>query len=575
MSQHRQGTGGFAMPQTPAVREPSPPTPLFDFADPHSPLAPLYLRPATAFAALALAFVFVFFTHVPLWHTDVWAHLRFGERIATEGRLFDREGFSGDFADQETPYIHFQWLTQLGMYYLFAAGRGLAGGDEDARLAGGALLLCVGHAAAVTLRLALLLVAFRRLTGSLPVAMAGVVLATAGAFFNHLGIQRPQVLGEVLFAALLVPLSRPVLSRRAVVLIPLVFALWANFHGSFPTGFILLGTVLAGRTLEATRDGGWRPGAAWRDTGIRRLALTLLLSLVGASINPYGPALFAYCLRLSGHPNIPTLEEWKPLPLASPAGYAFLVSAGLLAVLAWLNPARLTPTRILLLLVFGLSTLARARIMVWWCMVFPWTVLPLLQATAARLGRRGVEPARPDLRWSVGTVLGVPLLLAWSAPGLWLMMPHGPDGVAPALKARRLSPETPVQAARLIREECAADHGGALGRTVFASESTGDYLFWALRMEPRVRVSCYTHLHLLRPEHWRECMAVKFGDAGWQYILDEMGARYLVVESRLYGGPDGFSRLIEAVRADPARWRVLAEGPVFVARRVGRAANDP
>jgi chlorite dismutase len=54
-----------------------------------------------------------------------------------------------------------------------------------------------------------------------------------------------------------------------------------------------------------------------------------------------------------------------------------------------------------------------------------------------------------------------------------------------------------------------------------------------------------------------------------------MGARYLVVESRLYGGPEGFSRLIEAVRADPARWRVLAEGPVFVARRVGRAANDP
>lgn len=559
------------MSQTQAVRQPSPPTPLFDFADPHSPLAPLYLRPATAFSALALAFVFVFFTHVPLWHTDVWAHLRFGERIASEG-LFARETFSGDFAEQETPYVHFQWLTQLGMYHLFDMGRRLAGGDEDARLAGGALVLCTAHAAAVTLRLALLLLAFRRLTGSLPLALAGVALATAGAFFNHLGIQRPQVLGEVLFAAVLLPLSRPVLSRRAVVLIPLVFALWANVHGSFPVGFVLLGTVLAGRALEAARAGGWSPPAVWGDTATRRLALTLLLSPAAASINPHGPALLVYCLQLAGHPNIPTLEEWKPLPVLSPAGYAFLVSVGILAVLACLRPKRLTPTRVLLLLVFGLSTPLRARMMVWWCMVFPWAVLPLLQAAVVRFGRRGGESARPDLRWTAGTVLGVPLLVAWSAPGLWLMMPHGPEGAAPALKARRLSPETPVLAARLLREEYADGRGGRPIATVFASESAGDYLFWALRLEPRVRVSCYTHLHLLRPGHWQRCMAVKFADAGWQEILDQMGVQYLVLESRLYGGPEGFSRLIEAVRASPARWQILAEGPVFVARRV---ANDP
>src|SRR5262245_22031974 len=75
-----------------------------DFADPHSPLAPLYLHTSHVVAAIALAVLFVLATWVQVWHTDVWAHLRFGEYMVQNGRLPTREMFSGDFADENALY---------------------------------------------------------------------------------------------------------------------------------------------------------------------------------------------------------------------------------------------------------------------------------------------------------------------------------------------------------------------------------------------------------------------------------------------------------------------------------------
>ena len=49
-----------------------------DFADPNSRLAPLYLRTSGVVVAALLAVVFVLLSLAPVWHTDVWAHLRFG-----------------------------------------------------------------------------------------------------------------------------------------------------------------------------------------------------------------------------------------------------------------------------------------------------------------------------------------------------------------------------------------------------------------------------------------------------------------------------------------------------------------
>src|SRR5919106_1232917 len=95
---------------------------------------------------LRLGAGFDLLSRLPVWHSDVWAHLRFGETMVVHGRLPTREAFSGAFADQDALYVNYQWVAQAGAYLLFDFGRQFAGADPDRQLAGGALLLASAHA---------------------------------------------------------------------------------------------------------------------------------------------------------------------------------------------------------------------------------------------------------------------------------------------------------------------------------------------------------------------------------------------------------------------------------------------
>jgi hypothetical protein len=300
------------------------------------------------------------------------------------------------------------------------------------------------------------------------------------------------------------------------------------------------------------------------DSQTKRLFGVTALSLVAvAALNPHGPLLFLHSYLLQSNPNIPTMEEWKPVPVKSLSGYTFLATLAVLVPLLRKSPVRFTATQVLLLLVFGLQSMAHARILVWWAMVFPWVVLPHLQAWCARAFPNLLrEAAPPNLRWTVCGVIGVPLLLSYSGPLLWLVFHDPPEAV------RRVTAETPVQVSRELQKLYDADHEGKLGRCVFASETMGDYLFWDLRTEPAVHVFCYTHVHLFTREHWQQALAVKSGDPGWQQILDDHHVEFIVLELYRYSRrTGGYSDLIDQIEAAPDRWRVMSEGPVFVAQR--------
>jgi len=536
----------------------------FDWSDPNSPLARFYLTRAHVVAVGFLALVFAVLSHFPVWHTDVWGHLRFGEYVVQNHAQPKHETFSGDFADQQAEYVNFQWLAQAGGYLLFDLGRHLAGGDADAQLGGGALMLSLAHATILTLRLALLLAAFRRLTGSIAWALAGVILVTGMAAFNHLWILRPQILGELAFAALLLALSRPVLSRRALAGVPLVMVFWANAHGSFPIGFVLLGTFLAGRVLQAMRNAARNtPRSSLRALRFalhfeRRLAIALLLSIAAvALLNPHGPALFLRSWELAGNLNVRDMEEWKPLPVTGLAGYVFLGSVALLVPLLRWSPRPFTPTQVLLLLGFGVESLLHARVLVWWTTIFVWVVLPHLQAVCEAF-RKGQprEEMRASLRWTVLAGLVAGMLLLWSLPAQWALWGERPSGM------RRVVKGTPLREAQLLKEHYA--QGPGRGRVVYTSEMLGDYLLWDLRLEPPVRVFAYTHAHLLTRAHWLEWLQVKAGEPGWQEILDRHGVDYLVVER------SRFEELVGIVKAAPDRWEVLADDAIVVAHRTSR-----
>jgi hypothetical protein len=548
-------------------------------------------------AAAFLALVFVKITHDQVWHTDVWAHLRFGQYIVQERQLPEREMFSGDFADQERPYLNFQWLAQAGSYLIYELGAQLAGGDAARQLAGGALALGTEHAVLVTLRLLVTLLIFHRLTGSVGTALFGTVLLVVLGL-EHLFVHRPQAIGELCFALLFLALtpnkragvgvagaesSKPrltasrgfedsapaTLSWRAVVLVPLVMVLWANCHGSFPIGFVVLATFAAGRALTVA-SGQWlvarekrsilatshRPlaTALWRDIALRRFVLTLVLSLAAVAVfNPHGPRLFLYSVEMSSHPNIKDMEEWKQLPVRTTAGYLFLASLALLVPLIRLSRQRFTPAQVLLLVGFGLQAVAHARVLVWWSFISIWVALPHLQALLDRARQRG-PAARPTFAKTLLAATAVLAGLLLSAPGLWALTGYGLE------PERHVTDKTPWQAADYLREEYAKHPD--LPRVVFTSETAGDYLFWALRLDPPVRVFGYTHVHLLTPQHWQECLQVKFADARWQEVLDRHNVPFVVVDNL-----PANAALINTVRAARDRWQIVFDSPLFVAKR--------
>ena len=295
---------------------------------------------------------------------------------------------------------------------------------------------------------------------------------------------------------------------------------------------------------------------------IRRLALALVLGLGGiALLNPHGPALYLHSWQLSQNPNIHFMEEWKPLPLQSLAGGDFWASVLLLLALVWWSPCRFSPTQVLLLLTFGLQTLAHARVLVWWIMVFAWVAVPHMQAVYERYFAATVRPAgRPSLRNTILAGLMCGVLLLWSAPAQWALWAEAPVG------SKRVTALTPLKVADYLAKRYAEDP--ALGRCVFTSETQGEYLLWALRLTPPVRIFCYTHVHLLTPEHWQECMIVKNGDRGWQAVLDRHAVQFVVVEA------DQHRNLVAQVRAAPERWQIISNGAIFVAeRRSSRPAS--
>src|SRR5262245_19448381 len=109
-----------------------------------------------AIAVLCLAFILL--NLLPLWHTDVWAHLKYGQWIVENRALPEHEPFA-DLADKQAPYISFAWLSQVILYFTFKLGAAAAGGDELHQLAGGAQFLCTLHALLAVLRWGILFAA--------------------------------------------------------------------------------------------------------------------------------------------------------------------------------------------------------------------------------------------------------------------------------------------------------------------------------------------------------------------------------------------------------------------------------
>jgi hypothetical protein len=109
-------------------------------------------------------------------------------------------------------------------------------------------------------------------------------------------------------------------AARVLWLLPPLFALWINLHGSWLIGLVLL-AVFCGSGFVAGRW-GCIEAVRWRPEQRRTLGVVFLLSVGALFANPYGWRLVVYPFDLAFRQklNVASVQEWQSLDFHTPRG---------------------------------------------------------------------------------------------------------------------------------------------------------------------------------------------------------------------------------------------------------------
>jgi hypothetical protein len=266
-------------PPLPAVTAPPAPAP----SAPERRRGPARLPWLVGAAALSLAV-----TTRQLVDPDVWWHLGVGRIILDRG-IPSTEPFS--FAGAPNPWIGQQWLYEVGLARLIAAG------------GAGLAMAVMGIVAASAFLVAAL--ATRRGEDIPAPARAASLLLCCLAAGEVLGVrgQVVTVLGTAL--VLLVVTRWRDGSRRAVWALPPLFLVWANLHAGFVAGLAL--ALAAAATVAVHRRVGGEERAR-----VRPLLAATGLAGLATLVNPAGPRLWGYVVDTFSNPTLTqSIVEWQ------------------------------------------------------------------------------------------------------------------------------------------------------------------------------------------------------------------------------------------------------------------------
>ncbi len=344
---------------------------------------------------------------------DLTYHLRAGAGILDSGTIPTTDTWT--FTAAGLPWVDQQWGAQVILALVERVGGWTGLVVVRAALVGlifGALVV-VGRARGLDGRTAALL------------SLAAFVVASPALAL------RPQLLGMALFAVVLVLVARRRTHPRALWLAPLVVLVWANVHGSFFLGPLVLGLAW----LEDLHEGSVRP---------HRTLAVAIVSAIAACVTPFGPQVWVYAVALSTNPEVTArITEWQPTSLRDPIGILFFASVAAIGVLIARRGRAVAWPTLLWLGVFFIIGVYAQRGVAWWPLgavaaIAGTIVTPALGAKASRR-----EPAlMRRLNAVVAGVLVVAmvaLLPAWRAVDPRTGVPAGTLTDAPGRDHRRVA----------------------------------------------------------------------------------------------------------------------------------------
>jgi len=303
---------------------------------------------------------------------DTWWHLVVGERILSTHSWPTSDIYS--FTAPGAEWIAYEWLSEVALAWA-ARAAGLAG-----------LMVMLFALTSAVMLLAYYYAFLRCRNWKAAFVASWLVLPLAGVWFAV----HPYLFGYIFFLTTLISLERFRQGRhKSLWLLPLVFCLWVNSHGTFMLGAVAYGIYWLSGLVE------FRAGTltAERWTALERLELAVvaLLCVLAGCVTPYGSRLAAYPLQMIFFQQAITgnMTSWRPIPLNEWHGELFLILIlfFLVALAAGRIKLRLEELGVLLFAV--IMTAEHARALPYFAFIFA----PLLATLLARWVP-AYEPAR-------------------------------------------------------------------------------------------------------------------------------------------------------------------------------------
>lgn len=498
---------------------------------------------------LGLGLVFVgVYARQRLWHTDLWDHANYGKHILSNG-IPDTEPLLQ--LAKGTPFVATAWLSQVIMALLLTTPwLGLPALQFAHGLLIAIAMAAVGMSACRNGRS----VAFG-------IMAYGIFVAVN---WQQLMIFRPQLAGVSCFSVLAAALlnrttskRQSTRSRRQLILIPAMFVLWANCHGSFAMGLMLIGLTTAGRCLDVyARTTAFQLAVGSQQ--VQHLLLLMLLCLTAASINPFGVKIFPEVLRVGSHPNIKTMFEWDPMTLRMKQGQVMALSVAVTCLLLWLTPRRISFTEHLSLIVTGGLAVWSSRMINWFAPIVAISIGIHGHAVFRQIQRRWLsstvaktalpQPRRPHWRWTLINCILVLVFIIWTPLGKQTLKINKPT------VRNAVSFQTPVELAKyLTTQDNLADE------LTFVPAEWAGYIMHAApkRIQPFVNL----HVHVIPEDIWADYVRIVVDPAAVETTLAKYHINTVVTDKFRQG------KLIRQLTRNPEFQRLYEDQQAIVFRR--------
>ena len=243
-----------------------------------------------AFLLVTLEFIM---TRGSVVDPDIWWHLRDAEYLFQHHQLPRADMYSFTVAGH--PWINHEWLAEIPYYLAWRAG-GLSG------------INAMMFATISLIFLGLLYLSYME-TRHFKAAIVACCFLTfiASVSFGP----RTILFGYLYLVLLLIILQRFRQKGNAPLwLIPLLFCLWANTHGSWSLGLIVFSIITAAGFVR----GSWGRVDAerWTPSQMGKLVVTGLASVAALFVNPFGSRLVFYPFDMAFRQklNISHVAEW-------------------------------------------------------------------------------------------------------------------------------------------------------------------------------------------------------------------------------------------------------------------------